>query len=881
MVFRRINCRQPAFWTSQGCPYQIGRDTRLAPSRGPATGTQLFRTSRSQASAATIKFQYPPGYGVTMSAVLSLLSWYAVVQLAGLVSWPIAWRLFAGLPDRGYCFTKHLGILLTGLALWLGNACGLLPNDRGGAWLSLAAVAVAGLLIVHGKYQPDRQGALDSLRWLRSHRKQMIWVEGVFAAAFLAWVLVRGCDPAIAHTEQPMDLMFLSAVHTSPTFPPRDAWLAGYPISYYYLGYWLLSTLAFLAGQTIEVAYNLGQASWFALLVLGCFGVGSNLAGLTCRQGGQQEIRAGWKWPAAGLLSAAAVAISGNLEFWLEWLNGKELARNFIAWLGVAGMPGTGGAPDEWWWWRSSRVLRDQDLAGRAIEIIDEFPFFSYLLGDNHPHLLSMPFLVLLMGIALNHIAAGGSEPNAGVRTATSSLARCVGVTPLSLSAMAVTLGGLALINSWDLLPGLLVLVSAFVVREMTRQKRAGPALCQTLVFVGLLGLSTLIIIWPFLVSAQSQVTGLRPNLFHPTRFAHFILMFGTLLPGVCVLLWSICRQYPTFLRDSLPSLLWVGCAAAVAFVIGITWAFTSAAGRNWLAEMALAPQSAGHMHEMARRWARGALTLLIVALCLAGALALLRTCTRRLAGPAVLFTLVLVIAGMSLICVTELCYLQDSFGTRMNTVFKFYYQAWLLLAVPAAVGCILALEAGRRGGRLASLGILALAAGMAYPGFALHSKTGGFRCRSLTLSGIAHWPQEELAAVRWLRAKVPQNAIVAEAAGTSYHADTNRMSAATGRSTLLGWRGHEAQWRGAEYQREAGRRERALELIFASARGRDLLELLRQWKIGFLYLGPVERAYYRITAERENELDEALHVVFSADPIKIYCPRVSPGETR
>jgi len=274
--------------------------------------------------------------------MLSVLSWYAVVQLAGLAAWPIAWRLFAGLPDRGYSLTKHLGILLCGFALWLGNAYSLLPNDRGGAWLSLALVAAAGVVLAGRDSPRSPRGWSESLRWLRTHLAQVAWVEVLFVTAFCFWAWVRACDPAVAHTEQPMDLMFMSAVHTSPTFPPRDAWFAGYPASYYYLGYWLMSTLAFLAGQAIEIAYNLGQASWFALLVVGCFGVGSNLAKLRRRESNRTENKTDLGPPAAGLLTAAAVALTGNLEFWLEWLGGKPAAAGFVAWFDIAGVPGSG-----------------------------------------------------------------------------------------------------------------------------------------------------------------------------------------------------------------------------------------------------------------------------------------------------------------------------------------------------------------------------------------------------------------------------------------------------------------------------------------------------------------------------------------------------------
>lgn len=75
-----------------------------------------------------------------------------------------------------------------------------------------------------------------------------------------------------------MDLMFMNSIVSSPTYPPMDAWLGGYPIPYYYFGYWMLTTLGLLSGQPPAIAYNLGQACWYGLLLSGsAFGVGYNL----------------------------------------------------------------------------------------------------------------------------------------------------------------------------------------------------------------------------------------------------------------------------------------------------------------------------------------------------------------------------------------------------------------------------------------------------------------------------------------------------------------------------------------------------------------------------------------------------------------------------
>ena len=205
-----------------------------------------------------------------------LLSWYLIVQLITLLTLPLAARVFGNLPDRGYAFAKSLGILLVGVTLWLGTSYGLLRNDTGGAWMALVIVAASAPRPAGPPSRCPRHPQ-SKIPNPKSKILYIIAVELLFALAFFGWAYVRAHDPAVNHTEQPMDLMFMNGIFTSPTFPPKDPWLAGYAISYYYLGYWLVVTLGRLAGALPEVAYNLGQACWYGLLLVGSFGVGANL----------------------------------------------------------------------------------------------------------------------------------------------------------------------------------------------------------------------------------------------------------------------------------------------------------------------------------------------------------------------------------------------------------------------------------------------------------------------------------------------------------------------------------------------------------------------------------------------------------------------------
>ncbi len=154
-----------------------------------------------------------------------------------------------------------------------------------------------------------------------------------------------------------------------------------------------------------------------------------------------------------GLLGAWAVTIAGNLEGFFEVLHSRGLGSDaFWGWLDIkdlaqASVTGSWYPTDNWWWWRASRVIHDKDPLGRSVEVIDEFPFFSFLLGDMHPHVLALPFVLLALGLALNLVfAARDSAAAAGGR-------RQAGLAAGAVRRAGLGLPGLCRVHRRDRLP--------------------------------------------------------------------------------------------------------------------------------------------------------------------------------------------------------------------------------------------------------------------------------------------------------------------------------------------------------------------------------------------------------------------------------------------
>src|SRR5262249_33579229 len=145
----------------------------------------------------------------------AFVQWYLVVELIGLATFPLTWRLFRRLPDRGYSLSKTLGILLVGFTLWVGTAYGLLRNELGGALIALLAVGAFSVGVGWPGVRARAGRKRPLVEWLRGRLAHLIAVELLFLPTFAGWALVRAHSPEAIHTEQPMDLLFLSAIWVS------------------------------------------------------------------------------------------------------------------------------------------------------------------------------------------------------------------------------------------------------------------------------------------------------------------------------------------------------------------------------------------------------------------------------------------------------------------------------------------------------------------------------------------------------------------------------------------------------------------------------------------------------------------------------------------
>ncbi|MBK7497178.1 MAG: hypothetical protein IPI28_17925 [Candidatus Omnitrophica bacterium] len=108
---------------------------------------------------------------------------------------------------------------------------------------------------------------------------KLFFSEIIYLAAFFGLALIRSFNPEIegmwkgGGSEKFMDLNFVNSILSSSQFPPNDNWLAGYPINYYYYGYYMAALLTRVTGVLPHVGYNLMVVTVYALAIQGLVGV--------------------------------------------------------------------------------------------------------------------------------------------------------------------------------------------------------------------------------------------------------------------------------------------------------------------------------------------------------------------------------------------------------------------------------------------------------------------------------------------------------------------------------------------------------------------------------------------------------------------------------
>ena len=801
--------------------------------------------------------QYP-GLGVVV--------WYLVIFLLGLFVYPLVRAALPGLADHGYPLARVVGLLLWAWLAWLAGSAGL-------SYSKLTIALSLGLIILLGLWQAWRQRA--GLRQeLKERWKYFLMVEGVFLSFFLLDLLIRLGNSDLWHPskggERPMDFAYFNAILKSTSFPPYDPWFAGGYINYYYYGYVIVGTPVKLLGIVPSIAYNFILPTLFACVACAAFSVGWNfMHGIwEFRAQKRAEPEPSEPIPAprtslfdsrfiAGISASSAMVLLGNLGVVRMLYQGfQQIAAPggvtdnanliqrifwsiegfFMVLVGRMHLPYGFGD----WYWNSSRVLPASSGGP-----ITEFPLFTFIYSDLHAHLIALMITILAIAWALSVLLARAHWKNHFDTAA-------------GLLLGGLIIGALKPTNTWDfytyLILGAVVLVYAvWRYVEISHFSIAAPDWAKRLLLTGgalavLVGAS-LLFYEPFThwFQLDPTYTQVSPWLGGRSDLTSYLTHWGVFL--FFIFSWMVWETRQWLASTPVSSLRKLHPYRDLILAGLVFFVFILVAQQGWVMSSSQNTPWKG-------------ITILWLALPLAAWAAVLMF---RAGQPdAKRLVLFMTGTGLLLTMVVEIIVMGGDIG-RMNTVFKLYYQAWVLLGLSAAAGFGFLLTEFRKwnyGWRLAwQISAAALIAGAAL--FLLMGGMGKILDRmatnaphtldSMTYMDYATYNERgtnldlsaDYRAILWMQDNVKGSPVIAEApsAGIQYEW-FNRFSIYTGLPDVVGWEWHQEQQRlmFTDTVRARGVEE---DNFYATSDMQTTLNFLNKYNVRYIIVGQLERAKY------------------------------------
>ncbi len=494
--------------------------------------------------------------------------------------------------------------------------------------------------------------------------------------------------------------------------------------------------------------------------------------------------------------------------------------------------------------WATSRVIP---------ETINEYPLWSFLFADLHAHMLAVPFALGLVALLLNMARQGLEAPENAPPGGVSAKVASIAFAGLFLGAAATTNGWGT--PTWIALSFVLLFPAALEALPRPRQGALlyrlgadGAALVKAAATSVAIVAGALILFRPFWASfaAPDRQIGWEKGPYARVwdSATHFGLFFFVLVPFLFLVLWRAFKA-----GRSRP-----GLAAILFFVVALL-----------LVPATLVAWKGGH--PLLRP--SGSIRDFAALMTLLGAIAALHPRTGARERPAA----ALAALGFALVAGCEVVYLWD----RMNTVFKYYFDAWLIFSISSALVCrdLAAGLYGRRWswawkglfviGATASLVTVAVALG----GALKTNRVGGPRG---TLDGMAYLRKTDpdgAALYAWIGRSIPGLPAIAEAWGPSYQ-EFSRVSMNTGLPTVLGWDYHLFQ-RGKSWE-EIDRRKADLRVLYTAQTSEAAGVVLGRYRVRYVVSGPLEsRTYLSGRPPAFDSFDKLLKPVFRSGKMTLY----------
>ncbi|HEX8965515.1 MAG TPA: DUF2298 domain-containing protein, partial [Patescibacteria group bacterium] len=326
---------------------------------------------------------------MTINDFLSVVTWWTVLLSIGTIFSPLNTFLFRNFFDKGYIFSKVLGVGILSYTIFLLATLHIVAFTQ----FSLIGILIffAGLecFIIY-KQRTKKRKSLKEF-FFTPTTALIIVEEFFFFTALLFWAFVRAHQPDIHGLEKYMDFGFLNSILRSSYFPAQDMWYPPYPINYYYFGHLVTAVLTKLSDIPSPVTFNLMLATLFSFTFVGAFSLIGNIWSFFLKKTNSKK-RILLPFLISGILAGFILSSSGNLHtvysFFLPYQNDYPKPLWDLKF-----SPTT--FPNAYWYPNATRYI---------YHTIHEFPLYSFVVSDLHGHVIDIPFVLLLLALLFSFV---------------------------------------------------------------------------------------------------------------------------------------------------------------------------------------------------------------------------------------------------------------------------------------------------------------------------------------------------------------------------------------------------------------------------------------------------------------------------------------------